>query len=51
MHGRTKRGFDSFIIGAAWALWKQRNTRVFNNIAKQMTPSQLTIQILDDIAE
>lgn len=28
--GKAVRGFDSFIIGTAWALWKQRNTRVFN---------------------
>lgn len=28
--GKTKRGFDSFVIATAWSLWKQRNARVFH---------------------
>lgn len=49
--GRTRRGFDSFVIGTAWALWKQRNARVFNRAHDQRTPEQVVTQVLLDIKD
>ena len=45
------RGFDSYVIGTAWSLWKQRDTRVFNKPQQQRTPSQLVEMVLGDIKE
>jgi exonuclease III len=49
--GRTRRGFDSFVIGTAWALWKQRNARVFNRAQDQRSPEELVKQVTDDIRQ
>lgn len=46
-----KRGFDSFVTAVAWALWKQRNARVFNRTAQQLAPTELVEVILRDIRE
>lgn len=46
--GQDRRGFDTMM---AWALWKQRNARVFNRRSEQMTASELPFRILDEIAE
>lgn len=50
-HGKERRGFDTFIIGAAWSLWKQRNARVFNRPDQQKGPSELARGILEEILE
>lgn len=49
--GRIRRGFDSFIIGTAWALWKQRNARVFNKPLQQRTPAQLVVQLWEEMRD
>ncbi|XP_073360400.1 uncharacterized protein [Aegilops tauschii subsp. strangulata] len=49
--GKVRRGFDSFAIGTAWALWKQRNARVFNRVLDQRTPEQLATLVLSEIKE
>ena len=50
-HGKEKRGFDSLVICTAWALWKQRNTRVFNRREQQMAAKDLAGVILEEIRE
>ena len=50
-HGKEKRGFDSLVICTAWALWKQRNARVFNRREKQMAAKDLAGVILEEIRE
>ncbi|KAE8780818.1 hypothetical protein D1007_45963 [Hordeum vulgare] len=45
--GKTLRGFDSFVIGTTWALWKQRNARAFNGTNNQKTPVQLIMLVLE----
>ena len=47
--GRIRRGFDSFVLGAVWAIGKQWHARHFNNAAHQMTPEDLVSQVLQDI--
>lgn len=49
--GRIRQGFDSFVIGTAWALWKQRNARVFNRVHDQRTPHQLVTMVILEIKE
>ena len=46
-----RRGFDTMVTAVAWALWKQRNARVFNKVNEQKTASDLPFMILDEIAE
>lgn len=46
-----KRGFDTFVIAVAWALWKQRNARVFSRIRQQKTPLELVNVILSEVQE
>jgi hypothetical protein len=48
-NGKLRRGFDSITILIAWALWKQRNARVFNNVSRQRSAAQLKAEILDEI--
>ena len=48
-HKDDKRGFATLLIAGMWALWKQHNAWVFNNLEQQRTPDQLVIQILQDI--
>ena len=48
---KVLRGFDSFIIATAWALWKQRNARFFNRIHQQRTPPELVQIVLAEIKE
>ena len=31
-HRTEKRGFDTLFIATIWALWKQRNARVFGTV-------------------
>lgn len=47
--GKDRRGFNSLVIGTAWALWKQRNARVFHRLEQFNSPAGLTEQILDEI--
>jgi hypothetical protein len=42
-----RRGFDTFILLIAWMLWKQRNARVFGNLERQLS----TTQIIDTVFE
>lgn len=49
--GRIQRGFDSFVIGTAWLLRKQRNARVFNRTQQQKTAQELVCLVLDEIKE
>jgi hypothetical protein len=45
---KEKKGFDSFIILIAWRIWKQRNARVFDNVARQFSEVQLVEQIFEE---
>ena len=47
----AKRGFDTVMIATTWALWKQRNARVFHRTQQQKTASDLTLAILWEIIE
>lgn len=49
--GADRRGFDTLIAAVAWALWKQRNARVFNRNDQQKTTHDLPFMVLDEIAE
>ena len=49
--GQDHRGFDTLVMAMAWALWKQRNSRVFNRVSEQTTASELPFRILDEIVE
>lgn len=49
--GKAKRSVDSVVILIAWALWKQRNARVFNNRSRQRSPLQLTDDIQQEIED
>ena len=46
-----KRGFDTVIIAATWALWKQRNARVFHRINQQKTAPELALAIIAELKE
>ena len=50
-HGKVKRGFDSLVIGALWAIWKQRNAHVFNRPEQVVGPRELAMAILGDIRD
>ena len=50
-HGKVKRGFDSLVIGALWAIWKQRNAHVFNRPEQVVGPRELAMAILSDIRD
>lgn len=45
------RGFDSLVICTVWALWKQRNARVFNRAEQQMDAADLASMILDELRD
>jgi hypothetical protein len=45
---KEKKGFDSFIILIAWRIWKQRNARIFDNVARQFSEVQLVEQIVEE---
>ena len=45
----NKRAFDTFVIVVAWALWKQRNARVFNRRSQQRSPIELVDAILCEL--
>jgi hypothetical protein len=38
----SRKGFDCFVVLVAWHLWKERNARVFNNVALR-TPEFLSM--------
>lgn len=44
-----RRGFNSMVMITCWSLWKQRNTRVFNNIHLQVSSGALTALIHQDL--
>ena len=44
-----KRGFDTVIIVTIWALWKQRNARVFHRLNQQKTASELARAIVTEL--
>ena len=47
----AKRGFDTVIIATTWALWKQRNARVFHRTNQQMTTPNLALAIIAELKE
>lgn len=47
----NKRGFDTLVIAAVWALWKQRNARVFNRTSQQKTSPELADAIMREVQE
>ena len=49
--GADHRGFDTMVIAVAWALWNQRNARVFSRTNEQKTTFDLPFMILDEIAK
>ena len=40
-NGPERRGFDTLVAAGTWALWKQRNARVFNKRSDQKTAFDL----------
>lgn len=46
-----RRGFDTLVIVTAWALWKQRNARVFNIPHQFKSPRQLLCQIASELQD
>jgi hypothetical protein len=44
VHKKDKKGFDTLVILTAWTLWKQRNTRAFNNTTQQRNVQQMQIK-------
>ena len=50
-HKADKRGFDTLFIAGMWALWKQRNARVFNRVDQQKNARELATMILGEVAE
>jgi hypothetical protein len=36
-----RRGFDTFVLLVAWALWKQRNAHVFGYLQRQLSTAQI----------
>lgn len=40
-----RRAFDSLVLATSWIIWKERNRRTFDNIAR------MTTQVLDAITE
>lgn len=45
------RGFDTTVTAVLWALWKQRNAKVFGRVDQQKTPLELVTSTLKEIAE
>lgn len=35
--GSLRRGFDSLVLLVSWVIWKERNRRTFDNVAKLPT--------------
>lgn len=50
-HKAHRRGFDTLFITVTWSLCKQRNARVFDRVERQRVPTELVLQVLDEIAE
>lgn len=46
-----RRGFDSLVTCTAWALWKQRNARVFNRPEQQLSAAGLGDLINNEIRD
>ena len=47
--GPDRRGFDTTVTAVLWALWKQRNARVFNRGEQVRTPTSLVRHIFGEI--
>ena len=47
----NKPDFDTFVTVVTWALWKQRNARVFNKRSQQRNPLELVDTILRELQE
>jgi hypothetical protein len=45
---KDRKKFDRLISLACWSLWKQRNSRVFNGNARQLSALELVNRILDE---
>ena len=46
-----RRGFNTTVTAVLWALWKQRNARVFNRVEQQKNQLELVTSMLLEIAE
>ena len=49
MSKKKKKWLDAWIILVCWHLWKQRNARVFGDIAKQCNEDVLAARIVEDM--
>ena len=47
----AKKGFDTVVIAVIWALWKQRNARVFNRTNQQLNAPDLARSITGELRE
>jgi hypothetical protein len=45
---KDRKKLDAFVTLVCWSLWKQRNARVFNNVALILSPQELTTCIVDE---
>jgi hypothetical protein len=43
---QLRRGFDSVVLLVSWRMWKERNSRVFDNVVT--AASQATRVVLDE---
>jgi hypothetical protein len=47
---KERRGFDARVMLTCWSLWKQQNTRAFNNPNQQCSAMQLVSRIKEEFS-